>query len=91
MRQGRQFSKDRPLSMKLADVTFRAYVRRMSRDKGITQAELAEKLGISHSTMTEWKRDSGKIPTWQLRKLLQTGGMTVEEAMKILEVKPCTR
>lgn len=77
--------------MKLADVTFRAYVRRMSRDKGITQAELAEKLGISHSTMTEWKRDSGKIPTWQLRKLLQTGGMTVGEAMKILEVKPCTR
>ena len=36
---------------------------------GLTQTQLAERLGVARSTVAMWEREEGKIPKWGLKVL----------------------
>ena len=55
-----------------------AFIARKRRDQGLTQAQVAEKLGVSYQAVSKWER--GTIPNVEivveLAKLLQVSADT---------------
>ncbi len=39
-------------------------VKKTCRELGITQKELAERIGVSRVTINEWANEKSQIPTW---------------------------
>ena len=48
-------------------------VKKTCKELGITQKELAERIGVSNNTVSSWKNDKQPMPKWSLKllKLLQ--------------------
>jgi DNA-binding XRE family transcriptional regulator len=49
-------------------------VKKTCRELGITQKELAEKIGVSNNSVSSWKNEKQPIPKWAIRSfnLLKT-------------------
>ena len=78
---------ERPISTLPGDVAFRNYVNSMKTKRYMTQQELADRIGVSRNTITEWKRNAGSMPVWGLRALIREFGMSSTEILQILEVE----
>jgi len=76
----------RPTSTMPGDAAFREYINRIKMRRGITQAEIADRIGVSRNTITEWKRSSGSMPIWGMRAMIRDLGMSATEILQILEV-----
>jgi len=55
------------------DKTEENLVKKTCKELGITQKELAERIGVSNNTVSSWKNDKQPMPKWSLKllKLLQ--------------------
>lgn len=69
------------------DTAFRAYMDRTKRRYGLTNVALADSWEIGHGTVDNWKADPGRIKLRDLRRLVRDHGMTVNDVLRILEVK----
>lgn len=58
---------------------------KLRKAKDITQVELAQKLGVTQSTVSMWERGVSIPQTKDLGNIAQTLGVTVEELYKCLE------
>lgn len=67
------------------DFAFGNFICNHRRKIGMTQEELAQKLGITNKAVSKWETGSAKPSTNTLRKLSVLFGISVEELLKIRE------
>lgn len=67
----------------------REFVRIMSkrRDDGMSHKSLALVIGVSPSTISDWKKNSGQMSVQALRKLADAANLTDEEILRIVRGK----
>ena len=61
--------------------TFGATVAALRKERGMTQLELAERMGVTDKAVSKWERDLSLPDTASLPKLAETLGVTVDELM----------
>ena len=61
--------------------TFGATVAALRKERGMTQLELAEQMGVTDKAVSKWERDLSLPDTASLPKLAETLGVTVDELM----------
>ena len=62
--------------------TFGGMVAALRREKGMTQAELAEKMGVTDKAVSKWERDLSFPDVNTLPKLAELFGVTVDELLR---------
>ena len=62
--------------------TFGESIARMRKEKGMTQQELADKMGITGNAVSKWERDLSLPDTAALPRLAELFGLTVDELMQ---------
>lgn len=55
----------------------------LMREKGITQEELAKKIGISSTTLNKRLKNNSQFQQDEMRKILSTLGLTIEDVVPI--------
>ena len=60
---------------------FGATVAALRKERGMTQLELAEQMGVTDKAVSKWERDLSLPDTASLPKLAETLGVTVDELM----------
>ena len=63
--------------------TFGNMVAALRKEKGMTQLELAEKMGVTDKAVSKWERDLSCPDINSLPKLADVFGVSVEELMQI--------
>lgn len=61
--------------------TFGATVAALRKERGMTQLELAERMGVTDKAVSKWERDLSFPDAASLPKLAETLGVTVDELM----------
>lgn len=61
--------------------TFGATVAALRKERGMTQLDLAEQMGVTDKAVSKWERDLSFPDTASLPKLAETLGVTVDELM----------
>lgn len=61
--------------------TFGKTVARLRKEQGITQQELADRMGVTDKAVSKWERDLSMPDTASLPLLAQTLGTTVDQLM----------
>lgn len=61
--------------------TFGATVAALRKERGMTQLDLAEQMGVTDKAVSKWERDLSLPDTASLPKLAETLGVTVDELM----------
>ena len=61
--------------------TFGTTVAALRKERGMTQLELAERMGVTDKAVSKWERDLSLPDTASLPKLAETLGVTVDELM----------
>lgn len=67
------------------DYAFGNYLYDCRRKTGLTQTQLAEKLGVTNKAVSKWETGKAKPSTNLLRKLAALYGVSLEELLKIRE------
>ena len=62
--------------------TFGTKLAEMRREKGMTQLELAEKMGVTDKAVSKWERDLSFPDVNSIPKLAEIFGVTVDELMQ---------
>ncbi len=62
--------------------TFGATVAALRKDKGLTQLELADRMGVTDKAVSKWERDLSLPDTASLPKLAETLGVSVDDLMQ---------
>ena len=62
--------------------TFGATVAALRKYKGLTQLELADRMGVTDKAVSKWERDLSLPDTASLPKLTETLGVSVDELMQ---------
>lgn len=55
----------------------------LMREKGITQEELAKKIGISSTTLNKRLKNNSQFQQDEMKKILSTLGLTIEDVVPI--------
>ena len=63
--------------------TFGNMVAALRKEKGMTQLELAEKMGVTDKAVSKWERDLSFPDVSSIPKLAEILGVTVDELMKV--------
>lgn len=63
--------------------TFGMMVAALRKEKGMTQLDLAEKMGVTDKAVSKWKRDLSFPDVSSLPLLAETLGVTLDELMKV--------
>lgn len=63
--------------------TFGIMIAKLRKEKGMTQAELAEKMGVTDKAVSKWERDLSFPDINTIPKLAEIFNMTVDELMQI--------
>ena len=66
-------------------------IRKIRVLKGLTQEELAEKLGVTRQALSDWERDKTQPDVDTLQKMSQILEVTVEEILYGFETKSAIR
>lgn len=61
--------------------TFGATVAALRKERGMTQLDLAERMGVTDKAVSKWERDLSFPDAASLPKLAETLGVTVDELM----------
>ena len=61
--------------------TMGAMVAALSKEKGMTQADLAARMGVTDKAVSKWERDLSLPDVHSIPKLAQVLGISVEELM----------
>lgn len=67
--------------------TLGAMIATLRKEKGMTQLELAQKLGVTDKAVSKWERDLSCPDINSLPKLAEVLGVTVDELMQT-KIKP---
>ena len=67
------------------DYKFGNYIYDLRRKAGLTQTELAERLGVTNKAVSKWENGRAKPATDTLRNMAALFGVSVEELLKIRE------
>ena len=49
----------------------------------VNAAELSRLVGVSHKTISNWKKNPGSIPWEKMKLLIRVRGLTADEVMKM--------
>ena len=63
--------------------SFGNMVAALRKEKGMTQLELAEKMGVTDKAVSKWERDLSFPDVSSIPKLAETLGVTVDELMQV--------
>ena len=63
--------------------TFGTMISTLRKEKGMTQLELAEKMGVTDKAVSKWERDLSFPDINSFPKLAEIFGVTVDELMQI--------
>ena len=63
--------------------TFGNIIVALRREKGMTQSELAEKMGVTDKAVSKWERDLSFPDASSLPKLAEIFNITVDELMQV--------
>lgn len=63
--------------------TFGNMVAALRKEKGMTQLELAEKMGVTDKAVSKWERDLSFPDVSSIPKLAEILGITVDELMQV--------
>ena len=63
--------------------TFGNMVAALRKEKGMTQLELAEKMGVTDKAVSKWERDLSFPDVSSIPKLAEILGVTVDELMQV--------
>ena len=63
--------------------TFGATIAALRKAQGMTQLELAEKMGVTDKAVSKWERDLSFPDVSSLPKLAEIFGVTVDELMQV--------
>ena len=61
--------------------TFGATVAALRKERGMTQLDLAERMGVTDKAVSKWERDLSFPDAASLPKLAETLGVTVDQLM----------
>jgi len=67
--------------------TFGSKVARMRKEKGMTQLELAEKMGVTDKAVSKWERDLSYPDIGSFPKLAEIFHVTTDELLQVEAVK----
>ena len=67
------------------DFEFGNYIYERRCKAGMTQAEMAEQLGVTNKAVSKWETGKSKPTTNTLRKMAVLFGLSIEELLKIRE------
>ena len=67
--------------------TFGNLVTQLRKAKGMTQADLAEKMGITDKAVSKWERDLSYPDIASIPHLAEILGVTVDELLTVQNVK----
>lgn len=67
------------------DFTFGNFIYEQRSKAGLTQNEMAEKLGVTNKAVSKWENGKSKPTTNALRKMAVLFGLSVDELLKIRE------
>ena len=62
--------------------TFGSLIAELRKEKGMTQAELAEAMGVTDKAVSKWERDLSYPDTASLPRLAEIFGVSVDELMR---------
>ncbi|MDO4492275.1 MAG: helix-turn-helix transcriptional regulator [Clostridia bacterium] len=62
--------------------TFGEMIAKLRKDNGMTQAELADKMGVTDKAVSKWERDLSMPDTASLPRLAEIFGISVDELME---------
>lgn len=63
--------------------TFGRMVAALRKERGMTQLELAEKMGVTDKAVSKWERDLSFPDVSSIPKLAEIFGMSVDELMQV--------
>ena len=67
----------------MKDFEFGNYIYELRSKAGLTQGEMAEKLGVSNKAVSKWENGKAKPTTNTLRKMAALFGISIDELLKI--------
>lgn len=67
------------------DFKFGNYIYSLRRRAGITQAEMAEQLGVTNKAVSKWETGKAKPKTDTLRRMANLFGISIDELLQIRE------
>lgn len=67
---------------------FRINLKKKRKEHGLSAKSLAEKLGITHQSVSSWERGESMPSTGKLEKLAEILGTTVSMLMDVEETQP---
>ena len=70
--------------------TFGAMIATMRKEKGMTQLELAEKMGVTDKAVSKWERDLSFPDVNSIPRLAEIFNVTVDEMMQVKDNKKKT-
>ena len=65
------------------DITMGKIIATLRKEKGMTQKELADQLGITDKAVSKWERDASFPDTATIPKLAEILGVSVEELLQV--------
>lgn len=65
--------------------TFGSMIVQMRKEKGITQLELAEEMGVTDKAVSKWERDLSFPDVSSIPRLAEYFGVTTDELMQVRE------
>ncbi len=65
----------------MAEQSFGKTIAALRREKNMTQAELAEQMGVTEKAVSKWERDLSYPDTATLPRLAEILGVTIDELM----------
>ena len=71
----------------MKEQTLGAMIAALRKEKGMTQLDLAQQLGVTDKAVSKWERDLSCPDVNSLPKLAEVLGVTVDELMQI-KIKP---
>ena len=63
--------------------SFGSMIANLRRERGMTQAELAEQMGVTDKAVSKWERDLSMPDTASLPRLAEIFGITLDELMSV--------
>lgn len=67
----------------MAELTMGGFIAAKRQEKGFTQLELGEKLGVTDKAVSKWERDISCPDIGSIPRLAEVLGVSVEELMRV--------